>query len=510
MRPFGLVPKILGSGEVGPSASEIPDHVQAGIKAFRGQDEVKLEESRLPETEGVELEGVLIAECYLPSHADSLRSSVAELGWDHRTLSDDNVLDWLKAARLRQHVGGWLNLGTIRPPGAKGLMPVELEAELPEHVQYAQARIFHLLASTSTLLLHFSIDEETACQIGDPFRQDYETTARQVRDGWKYTDPLQHRSAEFRKIRRRLVDECADWLRDRAPGFFAETASSGRFPHAEVIMFSESKPCQGHGEYHMNHFMSVMGLEQDSHAFAFSHAEDLLLVRPTVMNDDPSALILTGRRKDVVEELDLRSGSDEGQGRVSGVLSWLLSGTVTVWSLGTVLRVFEAEIAQLRDRLARAETVDGAPDQRLLDIQRQLLNMSQDLFPFATEFEEFCGSKERFSAHLEGEFTPIADWLIELDAPTFLEGLRSSWRDKAGRLLAFESGLRDLTVTAASTASSESQRRLTEASHDLQRRIGVFSALLVLLAIIQTLILAGSARLKSVWDWITSLLTAIV
>lgn len=85
---------------------------------------------------------------------------------------------------------------------------------------------------------------------------------------------------------------------------------------------------------------------------------------------------------------------------------------------------------------------------------------------------------------------PVSRTAEKLDLPPLFEDLRQVWTERTTDILSFEKSLRDLAVTAASTAATESQHELSASSHKLQRRVGRFTAVLVVLAVIQTLILA--------------------
>lgn len=201
----------------------------------------------------------------------------------------------------------------------------------------------------------------------------------------------------------------------------------------------------------------------------------------------PYTLVLAGKEDEIASDDDLQMYGGRDRLGYTGWLDMRIDGVLSVWSLHAILAAYEQRLAVLRDQagsLDLREPADSA--ERLQPIQADLVRLSSDLLPMASELAKFSEMKGPVN-RLAEEFNPVMPFLRERGLQ-LIEDLRQNILDRSRRLQALEAEVRQVLMTSGTVAGTISQERATRENLRLQGQVTWLTKVLVVLTIALTVL----------------------
>jgi hypothetical protein len=152
-------------------------------EVWREHDTKQREQSRPPPGETIEWHCTYLVEAYLPSHAERLHHSLAELGWEKGDWPGRYGRPLVPVLRESAYGGSWNNLGLVLPRGRTPPLQHTNADRLPDGVDHVALTMWSVTSSLTLLIANFVFDEEAGLVLDRIARTEYETVTTPTRDG---------------------------------------------------------------------------------------------------------------------------------------------------------------------------------------------------------------------------------------------------------------------------------------------------------------------------------------
>ncbi|MDQ3728433.1 MAG: hypothetical protein M3355_02475 [Actinomycetota bacterium] len=451
------------------------------------RDPKENEETRPPPGESVELQSVLLAECYAPSTVSGLRDGLEALGWlaDRPNIGGEmfDPAQFVGAPRSLIFSGSWAEIGFIHGPDWEGLRSFGVESELPPGIEYAWAAISTPIPTLTILVVQFVLKNGPDEQIVNrELARDQATEAKKTRTGYAFVTPRQLKERAVRHSLQEVEDRCAAWLKSRLPGSFAAGLADGVLPSCRVLLVDQASPFDGTGGF--GDWMWAAGLSGGSNAWTSVQLTGLRLRVPSQPPErrELSALTLAGRRQDVFADKSLSADGPPTRWELAQWLRESFDGNMSYWALVQFLRAHQEAMASARD-------VDPRPKPSRKDLIEQIsgvhaqLRLGRDGEDVA---RDLCEPKAGLPSldFMACEFTSDSEWAKREGTTTLLD----SWR----RLIATEAEAysgRQADLNANLTA--DAQLLQSEANLSLQRGVSALTKVSALVAFATLIVALG-------------------
>ncbi len=130
------------------------------------------------------------------------------------------------------------------------------------------------------------------------------------------------------------------------------------------------------------------------------------------------------------------------------------------WALYALLTNVEGQFASLRNRVASIDLGNAGRAARMLQaVQADLLTLSRDVVPVASELKEFSERPGWFHSQVY-EFRPMGN--MRSNEPHLFEGLRQGLARRAVRLQGFEREVKDAATSQGALVATISQSRASD------------------------------------------------
>jgi hypothetical protein len=469
------------------SGRTFEEQLAADLERHRREvDPGENEETTPPADERIETCCIWVTECYPPSHAAALFSSLNELGWNRRWPLDpygDEVTGWLERARGGPYLGAWLNLGhLVRKEEEKRFFGSDVKVtELPEGIDYAYGYVRSLLPSLTILTMQFVLDEHGSKSLEDTVRGSFETRL-EGRDGMRYFDSVANQKREAaHETRAELTARCCGWFQEHVPGLFSADDGATSFPRCELVVFDKARPFERMPGSRIGYLWPLdMGNETD--AYEGSARPGVRLGRPSPFDEDQLMLVLAAKRDDLASEEAFTPYGGKDRTGIARAFHDSAEGLMSVWTLNAMLQTYERRLARLRDSVGEINIQDpeGAAE-KIQRAQSQLVRLSTDMLPLTSEVGDLCEKKE-YLLRLAPEF----ESLIEYPGGRlkFVENSQEDLSRRAARARELEGELREVVMTVGSVVGTVSQERSSQANLRLQGRLTFLTWVLVALTVV--------------------------
>jgi hypothetical protein len=452
------------------------------LDEFRKRDGTLNSASCPPADESIDVPCIWVAEVYLPRHFATLIAQLRSLGWKRNIGGDsDGLVQWVEEAVVSPFRRGWINLGAIlRREDENRLSLNDLRADLPEIADYAVASMENVLPGAIVFVIQFVLFDEAGKRMDRELRTERETFAVYQGTRATFRDPVNQKRGACTGVRESLRNECCEWVKRNLPGFFS---SKNSFPTAEAITFQKNRPFEHlAGEFQPNNYLWVLGMET---AFDLWASDELPGFKLAINLDREEGKVLTlATRVD-----DFWAGEDKkelGRKRSDLVGRLSLGRTLTIWALNAVELDLRASLLIARNNLAEVDLKKrGEATKKLAVTQAELLQLSGDIVPFASQLIDLCEHENSF--HFEvPKFRRIGEGP---DEPALFEGTRQWLMKRAAGLRQEERDIRDAAMSMGSLVASESQEDANSTLRTLTVVIVLLTIVLVGLAIAQVFLL---------------------
>jgi hypothetical protein len=448
------------------------------VELRRRRDPAENARTAPPEGELVAWRALWLAEVFTLSMVDDLAAALQSLEPSKRAgfASQDlrgAIGTLLGAPSIRVGGHSWIPLGSIGP----SLMP--LRGDPPAGVNGVTLDLHIPLPSVFVLVAMFEFDDET---LAEPQRLLETEWATELHDRDGLLSPQFRKRREVRLLRFNRKRECARWLANdlHLAGVFATSqVDGGRYPATEWWTTRVAAPLAGESGVDPDDYLDAIRLfhrvpgqwissELGGQRFDFADSDE-----PNVRDGEVSyALLIAGREDELFEGDDLKFYGGVEDGRARATLNRIaidVSCVTSVWALDRLQRVYETQIADLRNALL---ALRGGPVsdrvERLETIEDRRIGLVGDLVPFLRDVVSGADAIEssarvysgitidpnpEFFAEFKGEPRSEDEWvkLVRQDLPK-----------RAERLLEREETLRDLASTVSATLNARLNARLQE------------------------------------------------
>jgi hypothetical protein len=214
------------------------------VELERKHDEKKNAETTPPETERIRLRGIWVTEAYPVSLMDALARSLRAL-----VPSDDPFRQGASAVdhllRLRRSPGssGLSSVGVFVPPGSPDYWHANpVKTDIPVEFKHVHGNLVLPLGGLVLVSFLFVPTEGTEFLVEDALRRSYTTYGVRRGPGTQLHPPDAQKEREVDRIRDHLRSQCARWLSDHLPGFFASPLAPIPHPTLELWTCLEAHP----------------------------------------------------------------------------------------------------------------------------------------------------------------------------------------------------------------------------------------------------------------------------
>ena len=440
-------------------------------------------ESCPPSDEHIDVHCIWVVELYLPSHLDQLTAGFQALEWaaPNGMVDREGLEQWIQDATSRLYGTAWKNLNIITRPGDDRFQLFSRSAPLPNVVDYARGSIHYIFPGLVGVVLQFVLKDDPARCLESELRCDRKTFARPHGRGWSFITPFHQKTQGCQEAREALRQACASWFRSHLPGFFASLGDQAHFPTGEFIMFEKGQPYLRLPNRGWADYLRILQMDHDFDAWYSKSLPGIRLGCGS--RGESSALALTfATREDEFFANDTEDNwrSYGGRNR-EGYTNRLsdLERTVAVWAVHALLTNLEGQVAALWNRVAAIDlsSVSQAAAQ-LESVQADLLTVTRDALPLASELKHFCEKPAMFHVEVY-EFLPASQ--ARSNDPPLFEGLRETLSRRAGLLEELAREIRDAAAREGSLVATMSQDRATKTTIRLNLVLSVLTGVLVVL-----------------------------
>jgi hypothetical protein len=453
------------------------------------------EDTKLPSGEGVHLGGIVLAEAFTPSTVSSLYRSLER--WE--THVPGRKEEWLtQLERSRSGVvGGWQNLGVVRPPGTFTIGDAQHDPTLPTGVAAAWVHVSYITPTLAMAVATFTISEE-AGDLSSFLSQDYVAERRnfefrvygrfgrlraripwarpsRYRQSHSVVMPDQRKRESCQSVIKGYEDACSSWFFQKFPGRF-RSANSEERPVLRILLTKNHVPFADRPRW----------LEPVDLAFAVPlwrsvASEGWWLSEERFGSRDRYMLTVAARRGDVASSL----GGGENDGSNWAVTQRFADDATPLaarYAILALLALYGRRLGALRDR---------AGGRRFLRrMVREARNLDDFLIRDGLDAATLTNDLSKFTANLGWFRLGVPEFIEDRTGrphqmqkgptPEFVPWLCDAIREQAARLA---------DDTAASTGNIQASAELRQAITNtvLQRLIVVLTLVAISLAIISLL-----------------------
>ena len=404
------------------------------------------EASRLPDTEEVQLRGLVLTEAYPPSTLSSLRKALEDLA-----VTRDEKEKWIaRLAEGRSAAGtyGWLDLRVVRRSDRQGLLHVPTDRELPQGIDEIWPRLYFPTPSLTLMVAAFTLTDQAA-GLSDLLRADYPGEVHVdigvagpfgiVRSHIPWSRPARHTESwtEVRAIdQKRLACEarinaheanCWKWLASRSPGRFSAEKLADR-PAVRLMLTKNAAPFEDNAGW-----LAPAGLAfgPDVWRPADPHGWFLRLA------DWPSDQRFTATAARRLQTGESGRGDSDTARHLPRQFAGGHSSLVARWAMNCLLSVYADNLAQLRDDAGKRRP-GSRPVRQGSDLDKYLIRDGLDASTVVSELEAFTKDLEDFRVAVP-EYTayrtPLPEPAQAMNPPRqMVPWLRERLRDQAQQL----------------------------------------------------------------------------
>lgn len=391
--------------------------------------------------ESVQVPAIWVAELYTPSTVGGLRDGLIHLGWEREAGTPESPETWIQYVREGRAAGSKRRAEAVQ--GNTSHYNSGLDASLPFGVTGVRPNLISLTPSLTILVIAFLFDEKTACSLEDVLRADFATqherdtpvnrwliarhvlTGARVPEGRIVRSPDSQRSESVNNMLKKLETSCVGWCKDRLPGAFSSLQRSV-YPTAALFITKESLPLSSEGRDFAA--FKCIGFNR-AHAFKSEEWPEVSLVMPWAWNGEGNRLMFSCRRRDALSgeqgRFDPTSNSTiviRADDAVCGLLSR--------WALNCLLDSYRADLAAIRDLIARDDRYHTVRDLKALrSLTRTIF---YDISVITKETSELSESAMHYLRDVD-KMSYYRD-MPKGGRLQLLEELRSSLRQRAGQV----------------------------------------------------------------------------
>jgi excisionase family DNA binding protein len=443
----------------------------------------------LPDGERPMLAAVWTVELYTPSSIAGLLDALERHSWLRlRGGGSPDPVQWVQDQRGRPGGGGWMQLATVIPAGARGLWLDATEGDVPEGFASVRLAIIAISSTLTGIVGCFMPTDEYAVGLNAALRREQHTTVlRNPSWGWSIHAVDQHKRAAADAVRASARRTAIDWTRRYVPGVFARGLLEDDMPTLDLILTETVEPLlDGPPARRPDRaWLDLLGLDMPFDAWTCRDVPGLkATLRSRLRDSSEHHLTLAAQRGELFsdEELDDPPKRDRRELvlRLDGLY---LTPFAARWGINGLLSGIEHRLARIRD-LAERSSHRGSI-QMLDELRRELLAVGLDGHVVAADIIALTNEAARYDYHVL-EF-------VEAWTPTPREGtapappavipaaLREHQQQRAQHILASERQLRDLLDTTSNLAGAVSNLRL-------QRWVAIITAVSTVAAIIALIV----------------------
>jgi len=384
-------------------------HISESLRWYNEEhDPDENRETAPPDDEKIETQCIWVVEFYLPSHLEGLIAHVHALGWGDPDRDDrEGLRPWIQQHSQSLSSLGWKNLGIVARPTEKGVLGMYRPAPLPEPVDFVRGGIDHLFPGCLAISLQFVLTDYAAESVQRELTKVRQTYAVPTRNGASFISPFHQKSEGCRETRKGLRQSCADWFRENLPGYFS-SIHGAEFPAAEFMTLRKERPFERLPAKRWNSYLNAMGM---GYQFDVWESPALPGVRAVQGRDDSTVLTFVAKESEFADGLSEEDWQSHGGRNRDGFTNRLqyLGRTTTVWGLEALLRSWEGQLADSRNRLATVELGRaGKAAKQIERRQRSFLGVSRDLVPLISDLKDFCEDRRWFHVEVyEFDHVPI-------------------------------------------------------------------------------------------------------
>lgn len=460
---------------------------------FRQREPEENAASRPPPEEKVELHSIWVADVFTPSFVGPLLDGLHHLGWDTGdsiAIEDLDVAEWVIKSRSSAFGGGWINLGNLARPGDTAYFGVR-RAPLPEGVRFGSATMHSPVPSLTVCVVEFRLDDPKRDAIQAVLDTDFQSQVTKIGRRTQFHTPKNLKQEQLKVTRRELRDSCAQWFRDHLPGAFAHGLAGQLFPTVELLTTTAAKPLRMEREQKA-FYTWALNLEWPMDAWVNSELPDLILQMPHASFDDATALVVTGRKAELLADPERFKGYGDGDDRLAHWLKHRIEGNLVMWSVHQLLVGHQEDLGELRDAV-RSDTVSSREAMtRLQDIRSTLLATSADSEIGATEIQ-VAYEREHWRPSNATDFESLWEQRKE-HQDSWIEALRSSTVMLAKNLLTSQRQVRELLGAEGNLVGGITNLKVQRALVWLTVLIAILTLLAVAIAAAQVWLILNSPR----------------
>jgi hypothetical protein len=293
------------------------------------------------------------------------------------------AVDWVLSSRGRGFAGAWANLGFFTRPGHRLLGADQVTTELPKATQHAAASLFALTPSLTALVVQFVLTGAFGEDLERALNHDYRTVIRRSARGIVYDGPDQQRRRNVEASLERGRRECAEWISDRLPGWFAARPLRD-LPTCLFLTTEAARPFDPEVRRHWNSYFGALGLDADHEAWDVAAFPGISL-RVTERETSARHWLVAGQKGGFLnDDMQQPYGGATREGW-SNRMWHEISDLASVHGALALLRDFHSVAATARDAVSGA-TLDSVGDRRDLGKLAPVVSaISSDLEPVAAE-----------------------------------------------------------------------------------------------------------------------------
>lgn len=440
-----------------------------------------------PNGEVVRLPSVWVFEAFPPSFISNLHSSAEKMGWTRDdTLMNRNFIDTLEHIRSRFDGMGWINLGYIQKDSTAPFNRSS-KAELPDGVNYIRASLVNFISSTSILALQFVLEDDLANSVQQPLKEYHSTYIEKIERGWRFHNVESQKKVAVNTFRNSIRAVCTEWTKNSFPGLFASGLLDDPNPTCEVITFKEGRPYEKVEKEQHKSYLALLGLHINFYGWKSDDIPGLFLQLPDTRDSGSDSLVLAGKIDELLTDKQLEGYW--GDSRESKILSWMgyLDSTLCIWALYRAAKGFEKKLVRIRDSYSLINVDDikqaaasiNSLDKEYLDLQRNLMPISEELL-------SFCDNKNTFM-HDVYEFKPLEGRPVR-NTPELFDAIRLDLLILAKQLQKNGEIIQSLARRTAQIVNTISNSILAEINTRLQRGVYWMTAMLIILTFVLVLV----------------------
>jgi hypothetical protein len=347
-------------------------HARSSLARMRERDEADRPLFLPSPEELIQQRIVWVADAYGPTQAERLVAGLHATGIDPM-VGSTRASDLVQRLRADRSPLGQVFLGTIVPPGARGLNVTR--AELPAGALLALPTITVMGGSLTVLAVGFLLDRESGLGVDRALRTEYRTQLDGVTaQGISYGLPIDLQRNAVTAARKQLRRSLAAWIQDRFPGAFG-LQPGGELPAVELLTHRTDEAL---GSDAGREWPSSLMLEESSF---WHHVKwpDIFMIEGRDQGEDRYALRLRARESAILPTPE-RAGEALDDDRWRQLVKRLnrgLEGTMPLWVATCLMRDYDSQLTAMRDIPAAVGIGPKETGRRLTEAQRQLAIASE-------------------------------------------------------------------------------------------------------------------------------------